>query len=188
MQYACISETVCTAPQHEARKIVFCCWFQTQDSPSDVCFKTHFRRYLKVRLDPANEDPNTFFKGACIDSASLVFKVPAAHWWWEVDFCGQKHYIMWEAQYWTGWWFGTWIWLFHHIGKIHPNWLSLHHFSEGWLNPQAVSLSFGDEEPYHRLLVMGVGFFVGSEARDWSGDGSKFEPHDTHILASGNLT
>ena len=38
----------------------------------------------------------------------------------------------------TGWWFGTWIlWLSIYIYCIYwechnPNWLSLHHFSEGW--------------------------------------------------------
>ena len=32
----------------------------------------------------------------------------------------------------TGWWFGSWIlWLSIYIGNNHPNWLSLHHFSEG---------------------------------------------------------
>ena len=30
----------------------------------------------------------------------------------------------------SGWWFGTWLlWL--SIWEFHPNWLSLHHFSEG---------------------------------------------------------
>ena len=38
----------------------------------------------------------------------------------------------------SGWWFGTWMDYFsHHIGiywECHPpNWLSVHHFSEGWL-------------------------------------------------------
>ena len=34
----------------------------------------------------------------------------------------------------SGWWFGSFF-IFHSVGNHHPNWLSLHHFSEGRAQP-----------------------------------------------------
>ena len=37
----------------------------------------------------------------------------------------------------SGWWFGTFFMTFHYYLEVHhPNWLSLHHVSEGWVYHQ----------------------------------------------------
>ena len=71
----------------------------------------------------------------------LIFEVQTATLVMFIDMASALNGNIMEI-YWgyrlTGWWFGTmefydfpFSWEFHH-----PSWLSLHHFSEGWLNHQ----------------------------------------------------
>ena len=47
-----------------------------------------------------------------------------------------------EIWWWSGWWFGTWPLFFPSYWEVHPNWLSLHHFSEGLVETTNQSMFF----------------------------------------------
>ena len=47
-------------------------------------------------------------------------------------------------QWWSGWWFGTWILFFHSVGNNHPNWLS--YFLEGLKPPTSDLLQWCGEQ------------------------------------------
>ena len=89
--------------------------FSPSDDWDDHSFSWMRRQYVK--------DGRPHLSPAVIDMASaLNGNIMEIYWGYRL----------------TGWWFGTmefydfpFSWEFHH-----PSWLSLHHFSEGWLNHQ----------------------------------------------------
>ena len=59
---------------------------------------------------------------AAISGMVQPYLLPQA--WFRVNSSTYMHLL-------AGWWFGTWLLFSHSVGKSNPNWLSLHHFSEG---------------------------------------------------------